>query len=184
MSKEEFEIYKRKMYEEYAKVLAENLLIPYEEALARAEDQIDTIWNEDIKKGKNYGYNVITGNNEHVGRIWVFVNYSYKKAFIYDIRIFPKYQKKGFAKSAIKELEETLKKENVKSLELNVFGNNKVAYNLYKNLGFHETHINLMKGFEKQRVVTLPKFLKFLLETLFLKSGYRIVAIEMRKNLK
>lgn len=67
------------MYEEYAKVLAENLLIPYEEALARAEDQIDTIWNEDIKKGKNCGYNVITGNNEHVGRIWVFVNYSSKK---------------------------------------------------------------------------------------------------------
>jgi GNAT superfamily N-acetyltransferase len=116
-------------------------------------------------------------------RIWVFVNYSSKKAFIYDIRIFPQYQKKGLAKSAIKELEETLKKENVKSLELNVFGNNKVAYNLYKNLGFTETYINLMKGFQKQKVVTLPKFLKFL-ENLFLKSGYRIVAIEMRKKIK
>jgi len=183
MSKEEFEIYKKKMYEEYAKVLAENLLIPYEEALARAEDQIDTIWNEDVKKGKNYGYNVINGNNEHVGRIWVFVNHSSKKAFIYDIRIFPKYQKKGFAKGALKELEETLKKEKVKFIELNVFGNNKVAYNLYKNLGFDETHINLMKGFQKQRVVTLPKYLKFL-ESFFLRSGYRIVAIEMRKKLK
>ncbi len=183
MSKEEFEIYKKKMYEEYSKVLAENLLIPYQEALVRAEDQIDTIWNEDMKKGKNYGYNVISTNNEHVGRIWVFVNYSSKKAFIYDIRIFPKYQKRGFAKSAIKELEEILKKEKVKFLELNVFGNNKVAYNMYKNLGFDETNINLMKGFQKQRVVTLPKFLRFL-ETLFLKSGYRIIAIEMRKKLK
>jgi ribosomal protein S18 acetylase RimI-like enzyme len=182
MNKEEFGMYKEKMYEEYAKVLAENLLIPYEEALARAEDQIDSIYNEDIEKGKNYGYNVINGNNENVGRIWVFVDYSSKKAFLYDIRIFRQYQKKGFAKSALKELEDILKKENVKSLELNVFGNNKVAYNLYKNLGFTETYINLMKGFQKQRVVTLPKFLKFL-ESFFLKSGYRIVAIEMRKKL-
>jgi len=182
MGKEEFEIYKNKMYDEYAKVLAENLLIPYEEALARSEDQIDTIWNEDVKKGRNYGYNILSDNQELVGRIWVFVNHDSKKAFIYDIRIFPKYQKMGFAKGSIKELEEILKREKVKFLELNVFGNNKVAYNLYKNLGFEETQINMMKGFEKQRVITLPKFLKFL-ESLFLKSGYRIVAIEMRRRL-
>ncbi|HBT50823.1 MAG TPA: hypothetical protein DEA49_01725 [Petrotoga sp.] len=121
----------------------------------------------------------ITTTSEEFGFLSIKV---LKKRLYTILGFFLSIKKKGFAKGALKKLEETLKKEKVKFIELNVFGNNKVAYNLYKNLGFGETHINLMKGFQKQRVITLPKYLKFL-ESFFLKSGYRIVAIEMRKKL-
>ncbi|MGB4714554.1 MAG: hypothetical protein WBH38_03275, partial [Defluviitoga tunisiensis] len=86
MIKEEFEIYKNKMYDEYAKVLSENLLLPYHESLARAESQIDAICGDDEKNGKNYAYNIINEGDEQVGRMWVFVNNDRKKAFVYDIR--------------------------------------------------------------------------------------------------
>lgn len=182
MLKEEFELYKNNLYEEYAKVLAENLLIPFHDALERSENQIEEILKEESSNKKNQGYN-ITVNDNFAGRMWVFVDYKRKNAFIYDIRIFSKYQNKGYAKNAIIELEDKLKQENIKTLGLNVFGNNKVAYNLYKSLGFQEKYISLMKGFQKQKFITLPKYLKFL-QTLLQKLGYQVVAIEMKKKLK
>ncbi|HOB16045.1 MAG TPA: GNAT family N-acetyltransferase [Defluviitoga sp.] len=184
MIKEEFEIYKNKMYDEYAKVLAENLLLPYHEALARAETQIDNICGDDEKNvGKNHAYNIINDENEHVGRMWVFINNDRKKAFIYDIRIFPKYLRKGYAMGAIKELEKKLKNDKVKNIGLNVFASNKAAYNLYRKAGFIETYIILVKGFDNQRVVTLPKYLK-ILQGCFERLNYRVVAIEMKKKIK
>lgn len=89
MIKEEFEIYKNKMYDEYAKVLAENLLLPYHEALARAETQIDNICGDDEKNvGKNHAYNIINDENEHVGRMWVFINNDRKKPLFMILEFF------------------------------------------------------------------------------------------------
>ncbi|MGI6476359.1 MAG: GNAT family N-acetyltransferase [Defluviitoga tunisiensis] len=182
MIKEEFEIYKNKMYDEYAKVLSEHLLLPYHESLARAEAQIDNICGEDEKKGKNYAYNIINEGDEQVGRMWVFVNNDRKKAFVYDIRIFPKYLRKGYATMAIKELEKKLKNDKVKKIGLNVFSSNKAAYNLYKKLGFTETYIILIKGYDNQKFITLPRYLKFL-QGFFESLNYRVVAVEMRKKI-
>lgn len=183
MIKEEFEIYKNKMYDEYAKVLSENLLLPYHESLARAESQIDAICEDDEKNGKNYAYNIINEEDEQVGKMWVFVNNDHTKAFIYDIRIFPKYLRKGYATMAIKELEKKLKNDKVKKIELNVFSSNKAAYNLYKKLGFTETYIILVKGFDNQKFITLPRYLKFL-QGFFESLNYRVVAVEMRKKIE
>ena len=183
MIKEEFEIYKNKMYDEYAKVLSENLLLPYHESLARAESQIDAICGDDEKNGKNYAYNIINEEDEQVGRMWVFVNNDRKKAFVYDIRIFPKYLRKGYATMAIKELEKKLKNDKVKKIGLNVFSSNKAAYNLYKKLGFTETYIILIKGYDNQKFITLPRYLKFL-QGFFESLNYRVVAVEMRKKIE
>jgi ribosomal protein S18 acetylase RimI-like enzyme len=183
MIKEEFEIYKNKMYDEYAKVLSENLLLPYHESLARAESQIDAICGDDEKNGKNYAYNIINEGDEQVGRMWVFVNNDRKKAFVYDIRIFPKYLRKGYATMAIKELEKKLKNDKVKKIGLNVFSSNKAAYNLYKKLGFTETYIILIKGYDNQKFITLPRYLKFL-QGFFESLNYRVVAVEMRKKIE
>lgn len=183
MIKEEFEIYKNKMYDEYAKVLSEHLLLPYHESLARAEAQIDNICGEDEKKGKNYAYNIINEENEQVGKIWVFVNNDLKKAFIYDIRIFPKYLRKGYATKAINELEQKLKEDKIKNIGLNVFASNKAAYNLYKKLGFTETYVILVKGYDNQKFITLPRFLKFL-QSFFERLNYRAVAVEMKKKIE
>jgi ribosomal protein S18 acetylase RimI-like enzyme len=182
MIKEEFEIYKNKMYDEYAKVLSENLLLPYHESLARAESQIDAICGDDEKNGKNYAYNIINEGDEQVGRMWVFVNNDRKKAFVYDIRIFPKYLRKGYATMAIKELEKKLKNDKVKKIGLNVFSSNKAAYNLYKKLGFTETYVILVKGYDNQKFITLPRFLKFL-QSFFERLNYRAVAVEMKKKI-
>jgi ribosomal protein S18 acetylase RimI-like enzyme len=182
MIKEEFEIYKNKMYDEYAKVLSENLLLPYHESLARAESQIDAICGDDEKNGKNYAYNIINEGDEQVGRMWVFVNNDRKKAFVYDIRIFPKYLRKGYATMAIKELEKKLKNDKVKKIGLNVFSSNKAAYNLYKKLGFTETYVILVKGCDNQKFITLPRFLKFL-QSFFERLNYRAVAVEMKKKI-
>jgi ribosomal protein S18 acetylase RimI-like enzyme len=183
MIKEEFEIYKNKMYDEYAKVLSENLLLPYHESLARAESQIDAICGDDEKNGKNYAYNIINEGDEQVGRMWVFVNNDRKKAFVYDIRIFPKYLRKGYATMAIKELEKKLKNDKVKKIGLNVFSSNKAAYNLYKKLGFTETYVILVKGYDNQKFITLPRFLKFL-QGFFERLNYRAVAVEMKKKIR
>jgi ribosomal protein S18 acetylase RimI-like enzyme len=183
MIKEEFEIYKNKMYDEYAKVLSENLLLPYHESLARAESQIDAICGDDEKNVKNYAYNIINEGDEQVGRMWVFVNNDRKKAFVYDIRIFPKYLRKGYATMAIKELEKKLKNDKVKKIGLNVFSSNKAAYNLYKKLGFTETYIILIKGYDNQKFITLPRYLKFL-QGFFESLNYRVVAVEMRKKIE
>ncbi|PNR97184.1 hypothetical protein X924_00170 [Petrotoga sp. 9PWA.NaAc.5.4] len=182
MIEEEFEIYKNKMYIEYAKVLAENLLLPYQEALARAQEQIDTICDEDEKKGKNYAFNIINETGEYVGRLWIFINKNKKHTFIYDIRIFPKYQAQGYAKRTLSELENLIKEKNMKSIILNVFGNNKVALELYKKLGFKEKYVSLIKSYQKPRIITLPRYLIFL-QKLFINSGYKIVAIEMKKKI-
>ena len=71
----------------------------------------------------------------------------------------------------------------MKNIGLNVFASNKAAYNLYRKAGFTETYIILVKGYDNQKFITLPRYLKFL-QGCFERLNYRVVAIEMKKKIK
>ena len=92
----------------------------------------------------NNNFFTIRNDNQEVGMIW-FGKRSNEKGYIYDINIWEDYQRYGYGKKSMIEVENVAKNLGIKSIELHVFGHNKVARNLYKNFGYIEASIIMNK---------------------------------------
>ena len=68
-----------------------------------------------------------------------------KETYLWDIFINEDRRGKGYGEEAMKELVNIAKKEGAKRVQLNVFGFNPVAKNLYPKMGFNDTGITMMK---------------------------------------
>jgi ribosomal protein S18 acetylase RimI-like enzyme len=69
-------------------------------------------------------------------------------AFIYDIEIFDAFRRRGYASAALHLLEEKAREVGAATISLHVFGNNTSARDLYRKLGFEETHVMMAKSVE------------------------------------
>ena len=83
-----------------------------------------------------------------VGTMWYMVRIEFGKPciWLYDLIIDHKYRKQGFGREAMILLEEEAKRREIYTIGLHVFGQNKVAYTLYENLGFQPTSIVMYKN--------------------------------------
>lgn len=79
-----------------------------------------------------------------VGMIWL-AQGEKDKGFIYDLAIWKEYQGQGYGTRAIKHVEKIAKELGLKKVGLHVFGHNKLARNLYGQLGYVETNIKMEK---------------------------------------
>lgn len=81
-----------------------------------------------------------------VGTIWYEIRERVvKEAYLWDIFIKEDKRGRGYGEEAMKELVKIAKKEGAKRVQLNVFGFNTVAKNLYLKMGFNDTAITMMK---------------------------------------
>lgn len=87
----------------------------------------------------------IVAKDNVVGYLWYSVNENDAKAFICDFYIHDRHRGKGYGKFAIALLETLLTKENINYLGLRVASNNPRALELYKNIGFNISGINMCK---------------------------------------
>ncbi len=81
--------------------------------------------------GKEIGY--IWVSTRSGGEIWDFEDHC---AWIYDVRVSPEYQYKGFGRQLLTQAETWARKEGFDTIALHVFGKNIPAINLYKHMGY------------------------------------------------
>ena len=91
---------------------------------------------------------VVEADGVDVGRLWLAERASGGRQvlFIYDISIIPEWQGHGYGRAAMKLAEEQARMRGFGFIELNVFGGNEVARNLYRSLGYEETSVQMRKN--------------------------------------
>jgi len=82
-----------------------------------------------------------------VGTLWIAKQKRGDKdiIYIYDIRINPSYQGRGFGTEALRALEDLSRSLGVAGIGLHVFGHNAAAQALYTKLGYKPTDITMFK---------------------------------------
>ncbi len=86
--------------------------------------------------------------DESVGMLWFAerTEGGQRIAFIYDIRIAPAFQRRGYASQAIQALEEETARLGLIAISLHVFGHNHAARALYEKLNFEVTNVIMRKS--------------------------------------
>ena len=90
---------------------------------------------------------IVEADGAAVGRLWLAerVSGGRRALFIYDISIEPDQQARGFGRATMVLAEEEARAHGIGRIELNVFGGNDVARNLYRSLGYVETSVQMGK---------------------------------------
>ena len=115
------------------------------EALEKSRKEFEELLPEGLQTKDNYLYTLVDEQNI-VGMIWMKVKTNPSKiGFIYDVFIEEKFRGKGYGKSLMLLLEEKAREMQLKSLDLHVFGSNRVARNLYEGLGYETTNVLMSK---------------------------------------
>lgn len=122
-----------------AGLLKEN--ITYEEG----EEQIRKFLPEGQRTPGHHFMNIVS-NGTRVGKIWYEVRERVtKEAYLWDIVINENQRGKGYGEETMGKLEEEVKKEGAKRIQLNVFGYNSAARNLYLKMGYNDMAITMIK---------------------------------------
>lgn len=88
----------------------------------------------------------IMNGNDAVGTIWYEIrDKAMKEAYLWDILIDENQRGKGYGNEAMRELERTARKEGAGRIQLNVFGFNSTARNMYLKMGYRDAAITMMK---------------------------------------
>jgi RimJ/RimL family protein N-acetyltransferase len=85
-----------------------------------------------------------------VGILWLGVQErnGEQDGFVYDVRVFEPYRRRGYASAAFRALEAEARWLGLASIGLHVFGDNHAARALYQKLGYVETNVNMRKLIE------------------------------------
>lgn len=110
-----------------------------ETALQNAEREFHTLLPDGLASKDSYLYMIkdeATGTN--VGILW-FVVCDWgggPQAFVFDVKVFDAFQRRGYGMQAFQALEEKVKNLGLHSIALHVFGQNYPARTLYEKLGY------------------------------------------------
>jgi ribosomal protein S18 acetylase RimI-like enzyme len=118
-----------------------------EEALAKARAQFDQLLPNGMETPDHFLYEVHNGAGIRVGYLWfAIVGAGRARAgYVYNIRIQPDQQRKGYGRAALVALESLAAKMQLAALRLNVFGHNPGAEALYRSLGYTVTSSTMRK---------------------------------------
>jgi ribosomal protein S18 acetylase RimI-like enzyme len=87
----------------------------------------------------------IVDDGIRVGTIWYEIrDRVMREAYLWDIIVNEDQRGRGYGKGGMKELLNTARKEGAKRVQLNVFGFNSIARNLYNKMGFRDEAITMM----------------------------------------
>jgi ribosomal protein S18 acetylase RimI-like enzyme len=147
MSREAFAAFAAEANEAYAQdhVLAGNWSAG--EAMVKAKAQFDQLLPQGFDTPDHSFYEVHDPSGTSVGAVWFgIVGVGEAKAgYVYNIRIRPQQQRKGYGKAALLALEALAAHMRLPALRLNVFGHNPGAEALYRSLGYKVTSSTMRK---------------------------------------
>ena len=143
LQQEDFERFLAHGIRNYAEDHVRNGDWPAEGALERSRKEFERYLPDGIQSKDQYLYAITDDSENKLGVLWVQIKD--RKAFILDFEIDETFRGKGYGKQALLAMDEKLKSMDVESVRLHVFGDNIVAQELYKKVGFQITDIHMSK---------------------------------------
>jgi len=148
MSKPFFSSYIEELIVQYAKENVDSGRWQKAGSLTRSRRDTERLLPRGIETENNHFFELkVADVNESVGSIWLSLENSATTGtvFIYDLEIKPEYRRMGYAKRALKEIEEFAATHNIVNVGLHVFSNNEAAQALYTEMGFKTVSLNMVK---------------------------------------
>lgn len=148
---EDFEIFSRIEFQS----MKENNLLKLKE---KTEEELFNEHKEELlkfvsSKTKNKIFLAETESGETAGIVWVanrggseLWNQEIEPSWIYDIKVFTKFRRKGLGRELLKFAEKWSRNEFFEKIGLHVYGSNTNAINLYNSSGYITLNSNLQKN--------------------------------------
>ncbi|MFZ2422705.1 MAG: GNAT family N-acetyltransferase [Anaerolineae bacterium] len=148
MTPAEFEAYLQPAIAEYAadKIAAGNW--SEAEALSHAQRDFADLLPQGVVTPDQHLFTIRDAASARaVGVIWLAVmpHFGRPSAFIYDLRIFDAFQRRGYGMQAMLAVEHEAQALGMERIGLHVFGHNSAAQALYLKLGYTITNVNMVK---------------------------------------
>ncbi len=148
MTDAEFAAYRAVLIPEYAAEHVRAGNWPAEEAETLAEGQIQEVLPQGVATPDHF-LNVmhVDTESEPVGVIWFCLMRRGPRtiAFVYDVIVYESYRRRGYARAALRLVEEQARALGAERIALHVFGYNDGARALYEGLGYTVTDISMAK---------------------------------------
>jgi ribosomal protein S18 acetylase RimI-like enzyme len=118
-----------------------------EEVQPRVEDELKERLPDGLKTPGNYFLNLKLEDGINAGYLWFAVreHFAKRRIFILEIKVLDEYRGNGYSKFMLNWLEEETKRLGFSEIGLHVLGNNRVARNLYEQMGYEPTSLYLAK---------------------------------------
>jgi len=149
MTEQEWDPIQRETIAEYAQEHVRGGRWSQDEAMDKARKELAGLLPEGIHTEGHAIYAIVdSASGKRVGHLWF---QEKEKAgrpciFLYDLRIAVPLRRRGFARAAMKTLEDVVReKHEARRIELHVFGHNVPARRLYESVGYEETHVMMAK---------------------------------------
>lgn len=142
MTEEELPAYVAALERWYASDIEENGGLSAEQAKTKAAQDIASSF-PDARVQAGHSVFVVEDASEPVGVLWIAERSTYGRQilWVYDIEISEEHRGRGLGRAAMVLCEEEARRRGIDRVELNVFGGNEVARNLYRSLGYSEVSV-------------------------------------------
>lgn len=148
MNEDEFQSYLQYAIAEYGEGHVKSGGWKAEEALERATEEYRTLLPDGLATKDQYLY-ALKDEGPQVGMLWFAVRTNQGPgAFVYDIRVYEQFQRRGYASQAFLAMEEKVRELGLSKITLHVFGYNHGARDMYRKLGYIETNVIMAKTLE------------------------------------
>src|SRR5947209_3455854 len=120
-----------------------------EEAQQRSAGEFDELLPQGLATENQLLFCARDEAGEQVGILWLSLVHprgAPDTAFVYDIEIVPDRRGQGYGRAVLAAGEDVLRGYGVRSLGLNVFGDNPTAIRLYETSGFRVTSQHMLKS--------------------------------------
>ena len=126
-----------------ARSVADHVSLAEAERFARDQHQ-KLLPAGQLSPGHQFHSIVAIDSKNQVGGIWFHIDAEKKHAFLYNISIFPEWQRRGYATAALSLVEAAARSAGCAVLALNVFAENTGAAELYRRAGYNfvSSHMN------------------------------------------
>jgi ribosomal protein S18 acetylase RimI-like enzyme len=146
LREDEYPAWRRVELDEYARDISENGDTPLDAARRKAETDMAEILPDGLATPKHWIY-VLDVHSAGVGRLWLAEREidGRRAIFIFDIHVDEAFRGRGFGRAAMLLVEREALARDIHRIELNVFGANTVARELYRSLGYVERSVRMAK---------------------------------------
>lgn len=148
LTDDELRSYAVRLEDEYAREMHEQAGVPLEAARQQARDSTQELMPDGRLLDGHQVWFAVDVDDEPVGVLWLArrnAGAADAHVWIYDIEIYEAHRGRGLGRQLLALAEAQTRAWGLESLQLNVFGRNEVARNLYRSQGFAETRVTMAK---------------------------------------
>jgi ribosomal protein S18 acetylase RimI-like enzyme len=152
MTESEFQAYLRPAIKEYAQEHVTSGHWRADEAIEKSAEEFRQLLPDGLASPDQHLFSIKNERDEHIGMLWFAVTDRGGKrgAFVYDVRIYEQFQRRGYATQAFQPLEALARDMGLTTISLHVFGHNTAARALYEKLGFETKSVFMSKAIGEQ----------------------------------